>query len=134
MNWRNLFKISKTGILIRIILLVILFLLIYWGIHYLVPYTGTPIPEYAFLISSFEMLFNIYILFELGIFLIRLYLFLEFNPKKYIAIAYLVSFISLNIFGGFGNGKYDLYFFICGYIFLVLLMGLLLSCFEDKYK
>lgn len=132
MDWKNFFTINKKNLIIRIIIVVISLLLFYWVSHYLVPYSGTPLSEFFFLSQAFSTLIYFYIPIELGIFLVRLYLFLEFKPKTYFAIFYLIFFIGLNIFWGFGNGKYDRYFFIGGFLFLIFLVGLLISFFKRK--
>jgi len=134
MEWKEFFKINKKHLLIRIIIVIITFLLFYWVSHYLVPYSGIPLSEFFFLSQAFYMLTYYYLPVELGIFLIRLYLFIEFKAKMYFAIFYLLFFISLNIFWGFGNGKYDGYFFIGGFLFLIFLMGLIISFFKKKQQ
>ena len=132
MDWKQFFTFNKKHLLIRIIIVVFSFILFYCISYYLTPSSRTPLSEFFFLSQAFYMLISFYLPIELGIFLIRLYLFLEFNPKKYIAIVYLVLFISLNIFWNFANGKYAIYFFIGGFIFLVFLVGLLISFSKHK--
>lgn len=132
MDWKLFFRVDKNHLKFRIVIIGILLVVFYLVSLSMTPITSQPVSKVWHIIPALEMLLYFYIPIELAIFLIRLYLFIDFKSKKYIVIAYLLLFIAVQILGDFDNGRYDRYLSIGGYLFLVSLLALIASYMNTK--
>jgi len=137
MDWKKFLKVyfSKGSFIARLVVFLCFFLgvILISKLFCVVSYYGSTCNInlkiiYLYFLGTFSFYFQI----ELFVLMITLFQFNKFKQKYYVAVFYLTTFVCLNIFWDFDNGKYDQYYFVGLYFFFVFLIGFFLSAFNKK--